>query len=197
LHNGTSGSIEIDRVAAITLVGPATGPALVVMVIDIRKLNYARRILWKSLAYRAGSVYGLDSLKEKRQLKTRPLIAVVDDDGRMCVAMSRLLRSAHLDVETFPSGAAFLESLKSHQPDCVVLDIHMPEMDGFEVQARLMEAAIHLPIVIVTGDDCAESRERALASGASAYLSKPMDGQTLLDAITTAIAHPPEASPSP
>jgi FixJ family two-component response regulator len=167
------------------------------MVIDIRKLNYARRILWKSLAYRAGSVYGLDSLKEKRQLKTRPLIAVVDDDGRMCVAMSRLLRSAHLDVETFPSGAAFLESLKSHQPDCVVLDIHMPEMDGFEVQARLMEAAIHLPIVIVTGDDCAESRERALASGASAYLSKPMDGQTLLDAITTAIAHPPEASPSP
>ena len=49
------------------------------MVIDIRNLNYARRILWKSLAYRAGSDYGLDSLKEKRQLKIRPLIAVVDD----------------------------------------------------------------------------------------------------------------------
>ena len=167
------------------------------MVIDIRNLNYARRILWKRLAYRAGSDYGLDSLKEKRQLKIRPLIAVVDDDERMCVAMSRLLRSGRLNVETFPSGAAFLESLKSHQPDCVVLDIHMPEMDGFEVQARLMEAGIHLPIVIVTGDDPAESRERALADGASAYLSKPMDGQTLLDAITTAIAHPPDASPPP
>ena len=57
---------------------PRLRAALAVMVIDIRKLNYARRILWKSLAYRAGSDYGLGGLKEKRQLKTRPLIAVVD-----------------------------------------------------------------------------------------------------------------------
>jgi two-component system response regulator FixJ len=167
------------------------------MVIDIRKLNCARRILCTILVCHPGSDYGLGSLNEKRQLKTRPLIAVVDDDERMCVAMSRLLRSARHDVEMFPSGAAFLECLKSHQPDCVVLDIHMPEMDGFEVQARLMEAGIHLPIVIVTGDDSAESRERALASGPSAYLSKIVDGQTLLDAITTAITHPPDSSPLP
>ena len=164
-------------------------------VIDIRKLNRALRISCKILACHPGSDYGLGSLKEKRQLKTRLLIAVVDDDERMCVAMRRLLRSVRLDVETFTSGAAFLESLKSHQPDCVVIDIHMPGMDGFEVQTRLMEAGIHLPIVIVTGDDSAESRERALTSGASAYLSKPMDGQTLLDAITTAIAHLPVSSP--
>jgi two-component system response regulator FixJ len=116
----------------------------------------------------------------------------------MGVAMRRMLCSACLDVETFTSGAAFLESLKSHQPDCVVLDIHMPEMDGFAVQARLMEAGIHLPIVIVTGDDSAETCERALAGGGvSAYISKPVDGQTLLDAITTAIAHPPDSSPPP
>jgi FixJ family two-component response regulator len=136
-------------------------------------------------------------LKEKRQLKTRPLIAVVDDDERMCVAMRRLLRSARLDVETFPSGAAFLESLKSHQPDCVVLDIDMPEMDGFAVQGRLMEAGIHLPIVIVTGNDSARNRDRALASGVSAYFLKPVDGNSLLDAIATAIAHPSDSSPPP
>jgi two-component system response regulator FixJ len=81
-------------------------------------------------------------------LKTRPLIAVVDDAEPVRVAMRRLFRSARLDVAMFPSGAAFLESLKSHQPDCVVLDIHMPEMDGFAVQARLMQEGICLPIVI-------------------------------------------------
>ena len=111
--------------------------------------------------------------------------------------MRRLLRSARLDVETFPSGAAFLKSLKSHQPDCVVLDIHMPEMDGFAVQARLMEAGICLPIVILTGDDSAEIRERALAAGVAAYFHKLVDRQTLLDAITTAIVHPPDSSPLP
>ena len=167
------------------------------LVIDIRKMN-RQRILCKVLACHPGSDYGLGRLKEKRQLKTRPLIAVVDDDERMCVAMRRMLCSTRLDVEMFTSGAAFLESLKSHQPDCVVLDIHMPEMDGFAVQARLMEAGIHLPIVIVTGDDSAETYERALAGGdVSACISKPVDGQALLDAITTAVAHPPDSSPPP
>jgi two-component system response regulator FixJ len=136
-------------------------------------------------------------LNETRQLKTRPLIAVVDDDERVLVAMSRLIRSARLDVETFPSGTTFLASLKSHQPDCVVLDIHMPEMDGFAVQARLIEAGIHPPIIVVTGDDSVETCERALAGGVSAYFPKLVDGQTLLDAINTAIAHQPDASPSP
>jgi FixJ family two-component response regulator len=115
----------------------------------------------------------------------------------MRVAMRRLLRSARLDVEIFPSGAAFLESLNSRQPDCVVLDIHMPDMDGFAVQARLMEAGIRLRIVIVTADDSAETRERALAGGVSAYFPKLVDGQTLLDAINTAIAHPLDSSPPP
>ena len=115
----------------------------------------------------------------------------------MCIAMRRLLRAAHFDVATFPSGTAFLESLKSRQPDCVVLDIHMPEMDGFMVQARLIEAGIRLPIVIVTGDDTAQTRERALAGGVSAYFQKMVDGHMLRDAITTAIAHTPDSSPPP
>jgi len=111
--------------------------------------------------------------------------------------MRRLLRSARFEVETFPSGTAFLESLKSHQPDCVILDVHMPDMDGFGVQERLMEAGIHLPVVIVTADDSADTRERALARGASAYFQKMVDAHMLLDAITTAIAHPLDSSPPP
>jgi len=108
------------------------------------------------------------------------------------MALRRLLRSASLDVEAFASGAEFLDSLKSHRPDCVVLDLHMPHVSGFAVQARLAEAGIRLPVVIITGQDSDEARERALASGVVAYLRKPVDGQTLLDAITRAIAHPLE-----
>jgi len=128
--------------------------------------------------------------------KTRPLIAVVDDEKPVRIALQRLLRSANLDVETFPSGVEFLESLKAHRPDCVVLDLHMPRVDGFAVQARLAEASIRLSVVIITGHDATETRERALAGGASAYLRKPVDDQTLLDAITNAIAHASETNPS-
>ena len=121
-------------------------------------------------------------------INTRPLVAVVDDEKSVRVAIERLLRSANFYVETFPSGIEFLESLKNHRPDCVVLDLHMPHMDGFTVQTRLAKASIRLPIVIITGHDATETRERALAGGASAYLRKPMDDQTLLDAIANAIA---------
>ena len=127
--------------------------------------------------------------------KARPLIAIVDDEKPIRIALQRLMRSANLDVETFPSGDEFLESLKTHQPDCVVLDLHMPCIDGFEVQSRLADARIRLSVVIITGHDSAETRERALAGGAAAYLRKPVDGQTLLDAITSAIAHTPETTP--
>jgi FixJ family two-component response regulator len=83
--------------------------------------------------------------------KTRPLIAVVDDEEPVRKALTRLLRSADLDVETFPSGVEFLESLPTRRPDCVVLDLHMPLMDGFEVQARLAESSAPVPVVTITG----------------------------------------------
>jgi len=123
--------------------------------------------------------------------KAQPLIAVVDDEEPNRIALRRLLRAAKFDVEMFPSGAAFLESLKSHQPDCVVLDIHMPGLGGLAVQARLVESGVRLPVIFLTADDSAQIRERALAGGASAYFRKMVDRDTLLDAITTAIAQTP------
>ena len=118
---------------------------------------------------------------------TRLLIAVVDDEEAVRIALRRLLRSASLNVETFSSGAEFLESVKEHQPDCVVLDLHMPQVGGFAVQARLAEAGIRLPTIVITGHDNDEARERALGGGAAAYLRKPVDDQALLDAITEAV----------
>jgi FixJ family two-component response regulator len=124
--------------------------------------------------------------------KTRPLIAVVDDEEPVRKALTRLLRSAGLDVETFPSGVEFLESLPTRRPDCVVLDLHMPLMDGFEVQARLAESSAPVPVVTITGHDSTETRDRAMAAHPTVYLRKPVDDQTLLDAIELAIRHDPK-----
>jgi FixJ family two-component response regulator len=118
---------------------------------------------------------------------TRLLVAVVDDEEPVRIALRRLLCSASLRVETFSSGAEFLESVKDHHPDCVVLDLHMPQVDGFAVQSRLKEAGIRLPTLVITADDTAGVRERALAAGAAAYLRKPVDDQALLEAITRAV----------
>ena len=125
--------------------------------------------------------------------KPRILIAVVDDEEAVRIALRRLLRSAEFDVETFPTGAEFLESLKSHHPDCVVLDLHMPRVNGFAVQAQLAADGPHLPIIVITGHDSAETRERVLAGDVSAYLRKPVDDQTLLDAIAIATKRKPAA----
>ena len=127
----------------------------------------------------------------------RALIAVVDDEAPVGKALNRLLRLAGLNVETFASGAAFLDSLQNHTPDCVVLDLHMPQMDGFEVQRRLAQAAVRVPVIVITGRDSPQARECALANGAAAYLAKPVDGPALLDAVAVAIAPRCPDEPTP
>jgi FixJ family two-component response regulator len=117
--------------------------------------------------------------------KTRPLVAIVDDEEPIRKALMRLLRSGGLDAESFSSGSDFLESLPNHQPDCVVLDLHMPVVSGFEVQARLAKSGV--PIVIITGHDSDETRAKALSGKPAAYLRKPVNDQVLLDAIELAL----------
>ncbi len=116
------------------------------------------------------------------------LIAVIDDEESVRRALGRLLRSAGLDAETFPSGDEFLETLPDHRPDCIVLDLHMPKVDGFQVQAWLARANVHIPVIAITGHDTPESEARALKGGAVAYLRKPVDADNLLGTIAEAIA---------
>ena len=124
--------------------------------------------------------------------KLRSLIAIVDDDESVRRALTRLLRSAGLDVESFPSGDEFLESIPTRRPDCVVLDLHMPGLSGFEVQTRLAKSSTPVPVVIITGHDSTETRARALAAQPLAYLRKPVNDQTLLDAIELALTRQPQ-----
>ncbi len=116
-----------------------------------------------------------------------PLLAVVDDDADVRVALTRLVSSAGFEVETFASGAEFLRSIEDHEPDCVVLDLHMPEMNGFDVQGALAIGHVGVPVVVITGHDTPESRARAVRLGAKGYLRKPVDADALLAAIGAAI----------
>ena len=118
--------------------------------------------------------------------KTHPLIAVVDDEWSICVAMKRLISSHGKDVETYASGEDFLKGVELHQFDCVVLDLHMPNMTGHEVLLRLSQLVTQIPAIVITGHDTPQMRARVLSTGATAYLLKPVDGFTLLNAIATA-----------
>lgn len=117
----------------------------------------------------------------------RPLrVAVVDDEEPVRRALRRLLQAAGLDVEVFASGQEFLSSIATRSPDCVVLDIHMPGINGLEVQEQLAVRAPHIGTVIVTGHHEPATEERALAANAAAYLEKPLDETRLIEAITAA-----------
>jgi two-component system, LuxR family, response regulator FixJ len=112
----------------------------------------------------------------------------VDDDPYVRRGLERLFRSAGFGVEAFASGVEFLESADDHEPQCVVLDLHMPDLDGFEVQAQLQRTHPQVPVVFVTGHDTPDSRARALEAGVKAYLCKPVDDKELLKSINEATA---------
>jgi FixJ family two-component response regulator len=122
-------------------------------------------------------------------VRATPLVAVVDDEESVRRALGRLLRSARFETETFPSGDEFLETLSDHRPDCVVLDLHMPKIDGFQVQSWLARANIRIPVIVITGQDTPESEARVMEAGAVAYLKKPVDAEALIGAIGAATAN--------
>jgi FixJ family two-component response regulator len=118
----------------------------------------------------------------------RPLVAIVDDEDAVRRALCRVLRASRLDAVQFASGYDLLADLGRHDVDCVLLDLQMPGLDGHETQVRLSAEAPALPVVVLTAQDCPRARERALQSGASAFLTKPVEGQVLVDTILGAIA---------
>lgn len=111
------------------------------------------------------------------------LVAVVDDEELVRRALARVLRAAGVAVRTFASGQEFLALWRSDPPDCVVLDLNMPGLNGLDVQRCLRQLEESLPVVIITAQDDPALRAQCLELGALAYLCKPLDRDTLLDAI--------------
>jgi FixJ family two-component response regulator len=118
------------------------------------------------------------------------LIAIVDDDPSVRRALHRLVRSAGYTVQTFASAQEFLERLDSmpgQPPACLVLDIHLNGMSGFDLQARLATDGVSIPVIFISAHDDAPTRERIDRSGAAGHLWKPVDAQVLLGTIRRAI----------
>jgi FixJ family two-component response regulator len=116
------------------------------------------------------------------------VVYLIDDDESVRRALQRLLRSAGIDVMAFASAEEFLQSGNLSQKACIVLDIQMRDLTGFDLQEKLASMGIRIPTIAVSALDDAGTRERARKLGAAAFFRKPVDGQALLDAIWWAIS---------
>jgi FixJ family two-component response regulator len=116
-----------------------------------------------------------------------PLIAIVDDDELFRRSIERLVRSAGFTVEAFGSAEDFLERGDLDRTACAILDMKLPGMSGLDLQQRLITTPTPIPIVFVSAHDEAMMQANALRAGAVAFLRKPFDNSTLLDALSRSI----------
>jgi FixJ family two-component response regulator len=114
-------------------------------------------------------------------------VFIIDDDARMRAAMQRLLKSVGLRAESFATPQDFLRRKLPDSPSCLLLDVRLPGMSGLDVQRRLVEAGVLIPIVFITAHGDIPMTVKAMKSGAVEFLTKPFRDQDLLDAIQQAL----------
>jgi len=117
---------------------------------------------------------------------SRRTLHIVDDDDHVRESAALLLESAGYNVSSYPSGLAFLAQFDPAVPACVLLDIHMPQMDGLEVQRRLVERNVAFPVIVLTGQGDVAIAVQAMKNGAFEFLEKPYVNEVLLQAVREA-----------
>jgi FixJ family two-component response regulator len=117
-----------------------------------------------------------------------PIVFVIDDDRMVREGMQSLVKSVGLRVETFASAENFLAAKRPDAPACLILDVRMPGLNGLDLQRKLSDVAVHIPIIFITGHGDIPMSVRAMKEGAQEFLTKPVRGQDLLDAVQKAIA---------
>ena len=121
--------------------------------------------------------------------KAAPVVFVVDDEPLVSASLARLIRSLGLRVQTFATAQEFLRAERPDVPGCLVLDVRLPDVSGLDLQAKLAEAKVHLPIIFLTGHGDIPMSVRAMKAGALEFLTKPCKEQDLLEAIQRALEH--------
>ena len=94
-------------------------------------------------------------------------VAIVDDDASMRKALARLLRIHGINSRSYPSARVFLEGLSSGMPDCLIVDVNMPEMTGVELQRELLNRGVHIPTIVITA-----SNDKSIAASAAGLPTK-------------------------
>jgi FixJ family two-component response regulator len=133
------------------------------------------------------SEYGQASVSGEQRSEPRSVVLVVDDDSMMRDAMRTLFRSVGHRVETFSSAQELLQRKLPELASCLVLDVRMPGLSGFDLQAELAKANIRVPIVFITGHGDIPMSVRAMKAGAIDFLQKPFRDQDMLDAVAIAL----------
>jgi FixJ family two-component response regulator len=118
----------------------------------------------------------------------KPTILVVEDDASMSQAITRILRAGGFEVVRFGCAEAALEAGLAKAADCLVLDIRLPGMSGFELFRQLAQDGSESPVIFITGHDEPGIREEAERLGASSFLAKPFPGRMLLEAVAQALS---------
>jgi FixJ family two-component response regulator len=116
-----------------------------------------------------------------------PIVFIVDDDEEMRLSMRRILKTVDLQAELFARAQDFLQKNIPDVPSCLVLDVRLPGMGGLEVQQKLIEAGINIPIIFITAHGDIPMSVKAMKSGAFEFLTKPFRPQEFLDAIQQAL----------
>jgi FixJ family two-component response regulator len=116
-------------------------------------------------------------------------VFIIDDDVGVRMSIQGLLKSAGLYSESFGTAEEFLESRRSDGPSCLVLDVSLPEVDRLELQQKLANAGLLIPIIFITGHGDIPVTVKAIKSGAVEFLTKPFIDQDLLNAIQQAFHH--------
>jgi two-component system response regulator FixJ len=121
------------------------------------------------------------------QLSSQPTVYVVDDDQATRKSLRWLVETLGVPVQTFHSGASFLDSYDPLQPGCLILDVMMGGMSGLDLQKELNERKIEIPVIVLTGYGDVPTAVRALKNGAVEFLEKPFDGEVLLEQVRRAL----------
>jgi FixJ family two-component response regulator len=116
-----------------------------------------------------------------------PVVFIVDDDSRMRAATQRLLKTVGLHSESFGTPEEFLRRKLPNGPSCLILDMRLPGMSGLDVQRKLNEVGVQIPVIFITGHGDIPMTVKAMKSGAVEFLTKPFRDQDLIDAIQQAL----------
>jgi FixJ family two-component response regulator len=122
-----------------------------------------------------------------RESEARVLVSVVDDDESVRESLPDLLKEFGFDARAFSSGQEFLASDSVKRSGCLILDVHMPGMNGLDVQRELRACGHNIPIIFITGQADGGLRTRALEGGAVSFLLKPFSDTALLESVQNAL----------